>query len=185
MFQINGNLDLKIVIFTINHTWLDQPPPLQAGHRMGSDQFGQRHKRPERLWKTISKKMKYKYERCENWENRDWSWRLDDKLSSCRSMYQFWVEIMMRMAIEWYIVQLDSLVVGSNRKWRVWCAVDDSLWHLQEIMNIFSFVCLFHPCSCAIRQFLIVLMMILLRWLKYLIVWFEYLISIAERHEDK
>ena len=99
------------MIFTVNHTWLDQPPPPLAGHQMGSDQFDQRHKRPEHLWKTIFMKMKYKYETCENWENRDWSWRLDDKLSSCRSMYQFWVEIMMRMAIEWYIVQLDSLVV--------------------------------------------------------------------------
>ena len=51
------------------------------------------------------------------------------------------------MVIECYIVQLDSLVVGSDGKWRVWSAVDDSLWHLQEIMNTFSFECLFHPCS--------------------------------------
>ena len=68
-----------------------------------------------------------------------------------------------RMVIQCYIVQLDSLVVWSNWKWRVWSAVDDSLWHLQEIMNIFSFECLFHPCSCAIKQLLIVLTTISLR----------------------
>ena len=67
------------------------------------------------------------------------------------------------MVSEYYVVKLDGLVVGSNWKWRVWSAVDDSLWHLQEIMNKFSFDCLFHPCSYAIKQLLIVLMMILLR----------------------
>ena len=54
------------MIFTVNHTWLDQPPPPLAGHRMGSDQFGQRHKRPERLWRTICMKMRYKYETGKN-----------------------------------------------------------------------------------------------------------------------
>ena len=44
---------------------------------------------------------------------------------------------MMKMVSEYYIVKLDGLVVGSNWKWRVWSAVDDSLWHLQEIMNKF------------------------------------------------
>ena len=46
------------------------------------------------------------------------------------------------MVIECYIFQLDSLVVGSDGKWRVWGAVDDSLWHLQEIMNIVLIDCL-------------------------------------------
>ena len=49
----------------------------------------------------------------------------------------------MKMAnSEYYIVQLDSLVVWSNWKRRVWSAVDDSLWHLQEIMNIVLIDCL-------------------------------------------
>ena len=157
-----------IVIFTVNHTWLGQPPPLQAGHRMGSDQFGQRHKQPERLWKTIFMKMKYKYKAC---ENHDCMIQFPAGPLDCWSMSQFWFDIIMRMVSEYYIVKLDSLVVGSDWKWCVWSAVDDSLWHLQEIMNIFSFECLFHPCSCAIKQLLIVLMMILLRWLNYLIEW--------------
>ena len=46
------------------------------------------------------------------------------------------------MVSEYYIVKLDSLVVGSNWKWRIWSAVDDSLWHLQEIMNIVLIDCL-------------------------------------------
>ena len=57
-------------------------------------------------------------------------------------MSQFLVEIMMRMVSEYYIVKLDSLVVGSDGKWRVWSAVDDSLWHLQEMINIFFIDCL-------------------------------------------
>ena len=46
------------------------------------------------------------------------------------------------MVNEYYIVKLDGLVVRSDGKWRVWSAVDDSLWHLQEIMNIFLIDCL-------------------------------------------
>ena len=42
----------------------------------------------------------------------------------------------------YYIVKLDGLVVRSNWKWRVGSAVDDSLWHLQEIMNIVLIDCL-------------------------------------------